>query len=214
MGHWSWILQISRVAYSTPNAAYAFISRRRGFPAAALWSIVREELWTMLMASPMFRSNLELPWSSTVFAGDSSKKAFGIAETEATDGEVREEGRFGLCTGWLMADTERSSTLAEREVWAPKDLRAEKEESSSDDDWPGLLSEEDGEEDDGVTAEQLVTGLSKLQLDGHVTDYEEGRDVMEGPEGCGRQRTLRRSGCSVGPRRRWRGAGTPFRDGS
>ena len=55
----------------------------------------------------------ELPWLATVFAGGSSKNAFGIVETQASTGEVREEGRFGVCPGWLMADTELVYSLTE-----------------------------------------------------------------------------------------------------
>jgi hypothetical protein len=91
------------------------------------------------MVSPLVRRNLELPWAIRVFLGDSSEFAFGIVETVATAQEIREEAKWALTPGWLMADVEKSYRLEEREAWCPRDRRLECSSSES--------SEEDEEEE-------------------------------------------------------------------
>lgn len=123
MGNWSWIFQAARCAYAIPNAVFAYIHKHRGDGPTPLWPVIRAEVWTMLMVSPLVKTGLCVKWLMKVFAGDSSGGGFGIVETPVTQEELRREAKWTTAGSWPVASVEKEYRLSEEVSWGPADDR-------------------------------------------------------------------------------------------
>ena len=66
---------------------------------------------------PLLQTNLETPWSATVFSTDSSDEGYGVVQTQAKLEEIVAEASFCELRGWCVS-LEDSYADAEEAEWA------------------------------------------------------------------------------------------------
>ncbi|CAK0877994.1 unnamed protein product [Prorocentrum cordatum] len=69
----------------------------------------RWELTTIAYCAPLLRTDLEAPWLAQAFMADSSDTGYGVAVTDASPEEIREDARYSEMRGWTIA-TEHTYT--------------------------------------------------------------------------------------------------------
>ncbi|CAE7949002.1 unnamed protein product [Symbiodinium sp. KB8] len=114
-------MMVRRECLSLFNAVYKYV--RSSKPAGSLWRAAQQEILQASSLLPLMCTSLDLPWSPTVMATDSSEVGYGVCERQLECGEVANIGR--TCGQWCYA--------VEGAIRARAHALGESAESSQDD---------------------------------------------------------------------------------
>lgn len=121
VGHFTFSMMVRRECLSLFNAVYKYV--RSSKPAGSLWRAAQQEILQASSLLPLMCTSLDLPWSPTVMATDSSEVGYGVCERQLECGEVANIGR--ICGQWCYA--------VEGAIRARAHALGESAESSQDD---------------------------------------------------------------------------------
>ena len=92
VGSWIWVAMCCRAGFAVLDGCFKFITKYDNIlEEQPIWKSVRDELHMLYYLAPLFTTQLDAPWSRTVFATDASETGWGIVETEASLQSVKEE---------------------------------------------------------------------------------------------------------------------------
>ena len=96
VGHFTFAMMVRRECLSVFNAVYMYV--RLDKPSGSLWRAAHHEILQASSILPMICASLDLPWSPTVIATDSSEVGYGVCERQLESIEVACVGRS--CEHW------------------------------------------------------------------------------------------------------------------
>eukprot|EP00435_Cladocopium_sp_Y103_P024584 s857_g6.t1 len=97
LGHITWTVMCRREGLSILKSCYAFVHEHLQSPCR-LWPSVRFELETIGALLPLFRTKINVGWSSDVTASDSSPYGYGICSRKISNDIVQSIG--SQCERW------------------------------------------------------------------------------------------------------------------
>lgn len=115
----SWLFMTKRPALSIFEETYAWVrEHREERHRQELPRMVRRELAAASAILPLVGQNLAIPWHPTALMFDASDWGGGVVSTQATQDELRREGRWAVRGGWVTAfgDPETLRELRQPEV--------------------------------------------------------------------------------------------------
>ena len=99
VGHFTFTMMVRRECLSLFNAVYKYV--RSSKPAGSLWRAAQQEILQASSLLPLMCTSLDLPWSPTAMATDSSEVGYAVCERQLECGEVANIGR--ACEQWCYA---------------------------------------------------------------------------------------------------------------